>query len=74
MKNSLRRPRRSVSQPNNSAPSTAPAMYTPPARPMSKLLMRSSGLAFSAPDTEPAKVTSRPSSNQVIPSANTSKV
>jgi hypothetical protein len=45
-----------------------------PAMPISVLVKRSDGLSFSAPETEPASVTSSPSRIQVTPSATTTSV
>lgn len=74
MKNSLRRPSRSVSQPKSSAPSTAPARYALLAMPTCALVSRNAGLCLSAPATAPASVTSSPSSSHVMPNAMTTRV
>ena len=42
--------------------------------PISVLVKRSAGLSFSAPETEPASVTSSPSRIQVMPRATTTSV
>ena len=72
-RNSFLRPSRSVMRPKTSAPMTAPATYTEPARPTCVAVSASVSPRSSTPPMEPTSVTSRPSSTQAMPSAITTR-
>src|SRR5215472_8053396 len=71
MKKSFLRPQRSVKYPKSSAPNTAPAKYVDAIEPICSAEKFITCGSCSTPLTAPLRVTSRPSSVQVTPSATT---